>query len=336
LEADLLAGQAAFEPCFRGASVVFHTASPFLTANVTNPLTQLVAPAVQGTLAVMAAAAAAGTVRRVVLTSSVAAVRSAKDPRVGYCFSEGDWNTLSSIDGGDAMDHYQYSKTAAEREAWAFVGSPAGVASGLELATVLPSFLVGPPRTARVDSESLANMAAVLRGEVGAIELESVRACFMRGAFIRSVHVAKRSLREPSLNRRAFAIVSFSKVPPRGDTAMADVRDVAKAHLAAAFTPNAKGQRFIVSTTAAVTRDAVLLAAQAALPQVLVAAPAGPPVAPAAPAAAPIFCSKTFGLLGLELTRPEASLAEMATAMLALGAVAPKLRSDSGAELREL
>jgi len=64
----------------------------------------------------------------------------------------------------------RYSKTLAEKAAWAFVGSERAVhaASGhrLELATILPSFIIGPPRTPRVDSESLANMAALLEGRL--------------------------------------------------------------------------------------------------------------------------------------------------------------------------
>jgi len=163
-EADLLKGKESFAPCFEGATYVFHVASPFTTSKVGDPMAQLVKPAVEGTRAVMTAAAEAGTVKRVVLTSSIAAVRSAKDSRTDKCFNEDDWNTVSSIESGDTIDHYQYSKTAAELEAWDFLKTPAG--AGLELATILPSFLVGPSLAQRIDSESLANMAAVLHGQV--------------------------------------------------------------------------------------------------------------------------------------------------------------------------
>ena len=163
-EADLLKGKESFAPCFEGATYVFHIASPFTTSKVGDPMAELVKPAVEGTRTVMTAAAEAGTVKRVVLTSSIAAVRSAKDSRTDKCFNEDDWNTVSSIESGDTHDHYQYSKTAAELEAWDFLKTPAG--AGLELATILPSFLVGPSLAQRIDSESISNMAAVLHGQV--------------------------------------------------------------------------------------------------------------------------------------------------------------------------
>ena len=58
-------------------------------------MAQLVEPAVEGTLAVLKAAASAGTVERVVLTSSVAAVMGGVGDKDG-CFNE-DGALLSSV-----------------------------------------------------------------------------------------------------------------------------------------------------------------------------------------------------------------------------------------------
>ena len=46
-EADLL-DEGAFDECVTGASCVFHTASPFVTSNITDPDRELIAPALNG------------------------------------------------------------------------------------------------------------------------------------------------------------------------------------------------------------------------------------------------------------------------------------------------
>jgi hypothetical protein len=48
------------------------------------------------------------------------------------------------------------SKVVAEREAWRLAA-----AQQLQLSSILPSFIVGPPRTPRTDGESLRNMRQV-------------------------------------------------------------------------------------------------------------------------------------------------------------------------------
>ena len=96
---------------------------------------------------VLRAAAKAGTVKRVVLTSSFAAVgygsrkSSAEEP-----FTEEDWTDDGNPDGnswGPQVTPYFKSKTLAERAAWDFVrNDPAG--KKLELAVVNPTWIMGP------------------------------------------------------------------------------------------------------------------------------------------------------------------------------------------------
>ena len=127
LEADLL-DEGAFDGCVAGARYVFHTASPFVTNNITDPGLQLIGPALNGTRNVF------GSIRRavergappprVVLTSSIAALLGRPDDKAG-CFDESDWNLSSRPEGnpqGDGLDMYRYSKVAAEREAWRLLG----------------------------------------------------------------------------------------------------------------------------------------------------------------------------------------------------------------------
>jgi NAD(P)-dependent dehydrogenase (short-subunit alcohol dehydrogenase family) len=64
---------AGFAAAFAGCAVVMHTASPFVTRRVRDAERELIAPALEGTRNVLRAAGEAGTVGRVVLTSSLAA-----------------------------------------------------------------------------------------------------------------------------------------------------------------------------------------------------------------------------------------------------------------------
>ncbi|MEV0338296.1 aldehyde reductase [Nocardia sp. NPDC050713] len=117
-----------------GCAYVLHVASPF-PSYVPDDERELVEPAVQGTLRVLRAAAAEPGVRRVVLTSSVAAIAYGHD--VDEVRTEADWSVVERI------PPYQKSKTLAERAAWDFVrGLPAE--RGLELAAVNPGMILGP------------------------------------------------------------------------------------------------------------------------------------------------------------------------------------------------
>lgn len=108
VEADLLADKP-FHKAVLGVDYVFHLASPFFVkADDPDPETSLLKPAVQGTTnlfeAVVAADEAGHRVRRVVLTSSVAALkgRSPTVPKNGKAFTDQDWNETSTIDNGEA------------------------------------------------------------------------------------------------------------------------------------------------------------------------------------------------------------------------------------------
>jgi dihydroflavonol-4-reductase len=71
---DVLGGPEAFAEAVRGCAAVFHTAAPFwMDDRITDPQKQLVDPAEIGTKNVLRACANEGSVKRVVLTSSFAA-----------------------------------------------------------------------------------------------------------------------------------------------------------------------------------------------------------------------------------------------------------------------
>ncbi|MES1197036.1 MAG: aldehyde reductase [Pseudomonadota bacterium] len=117
-----------------GCQYVLHVASPFPTGAPKHE-DELIIPAREGALRVLRAAKAAG-VKRVVLTSSFAAIGYGHPP-MDRPFTEEDW---SVVDGGD-MRAYAKSKTLAERAAWDFIkadGAP------MELAVVNPVGVLGP------------------------------------------------------------------------------------------------------------------------------------------------------------------------------------------------
>jgi dihydroflavonol-4-reductase len=131
-QADLLDPNGYEEPTM-GCSYVIHVASPYILT-VGDPQRDLVDPAVKGTLAVLEAARRAGTVRRVVFTSSFVAVQGKPEGRV---FTEADWNTEASL----THQSYNYSKTMAERAAWDFVESER---PAFDLVSVNPTVVIGP------------------------------------------------------------------------------------------------------------------------------------------------------------------------------------------------
>jgi nucleoside-diphosphate-sugar epimerase len=117
-----------------GCQYVLHVASP-LPASAPKHEDELIVPAREGTLRVLRAARDAG-VRRVVVTSSFAAIGYGHEQRVKP-FDETDWTDLN---GGD-VTAYPKSKTIAERAAWDFLKKEGG---GLELAVVNPVAVFGP------------------------------------------------------------------------------------------------------------------------------------------------------------------------------------------------
>ena len=99
-----------------GSDYVVHTASPFLLSFKSED--ELVKPAVDGTTAILQACKA-NKVKRVVITSSIAAVYNCadEDAPADNTFDESKWTDLNSASGSSP---YNKSKTLAEKAAWTF------------------------------------------------------------------------------------------------------------------------------------------------------------------------------------------------------------------------
>jgi len=131
--ADLTA-DAGWAEAVAGCDYVEHIASP-LPVGVPKHDDELIVPARDGALRVLAAAHAAG-VKRVVMTSSTAAICYGMTT-ASQTFTEADWSDLSS------PDTYAYvkSKTIAERAARDWMAAHPG---SMEFVTINPGMVLGP------------------------------------------------------------------------------------------------------------------------------------------------------------------------------------------------
>lgn len=128
-----------YEASMEGCELIYHTASPF-TTDVKDPQKELIDPAVKGTANVLNSANNVSSVKRVVVTSSCAAIYTDAIDTVnapGGKITEEIWNTTASID----YQPYSYSKTLAEKKAWEIAKSQ----DRWDLITINMSLVLGPP-----------------------------------------------------------------------------------------------------------------------------------------------------------------------------------------------
>jgi len=156
-KADLMA-DAGWADAAAGCSHLAHVASP-LPVGVPREANELIAPARDGALRALKAARDAG-VRRVVMTSSVAAISYGHGPGE-HRLTERDWTRLD-VPG---IPPYVQSKTIAERAARDWVAREGG---GLEFCTVNPSVVLGPVASADY-SASVSLVQSLLKGQVPAL-----------------------------------------------------------------------------------------------------------------------------------------------------------------------
>ncbi|KAI0056657.1 D-lactaldehyde dehydrogenase [Artomyces pyxidatus] len=204
--------EGAFDEAVKGVDLVEHTASPF-HFNVKEP-DDLIVPAVRGTVGILESVKKYGSnVKRVVITSSCAAVlKPSAEPAV---WDESSWNDPAIEEvkekgaGAPPMIIYRASKTLAEKSAWEFYEKNKSTV-GWDLAVLNPPFVFGPPIH---DVPSLRGLNTSMQDLYNTVVLGT-----------------KDSAAMASIN-----------------SAWIDVRDLAKAHLLAAETAGAGGERIIVS-----------------------------------------------------------------------------------------
>lgn len=212
-----------------GIEVVLHTASPF-HFNITDPQKDLIDPAVIGTTGILKAIAkSAPGVKRVVITSSFAAILDASkinDPSA--TFTEKSWNPVTIEDiHKDSATAYRASKKLAEKAAWDFVNDKSNNAK-FDLVTVNPPMVFGPVvhHLASLDTINTSNE--------------------------RIVALAQGKWKEA--------------VPPTGVSNWVDVRDVARAHILAFEKPEIGGHR-LFTTAGSYSNRGILDAARKNFPE---------------------------------------------------------------------
>jgi len=147
-----------YKEAMEGCELVYHTASPF-TLEVKNPQKELIEPAVNGTENVLNSATEVASVKRVVLTSSCAAIYTDAIDTInapGGKLTEDIWNTTASLD----YQPYSYSKTLAEKKAWEIAESQ----TKWDLVAMNPPGIFGPPLNPHNTTSESMNILKMLGG----------------------------------------------------------------------------------------------------------------------------------------------------------------------------
>jgi len=127
--------EGSFDEAIDGSHYVMHTASPYVLT-VNDPQTELIDPAVNGTLTVLRSCSKFN-VKKVILTSSMAALTDHPVKK----YTEEDWNELSSL----KRNPYYYSKMLAERSAWDYVKEKTDNGEEcFKLIVINPFVVIGP------------------------------------------------------------------------------------------------------------------------------------------------------------------------------------------------
>ncbi|XP_059665335.1 phenylacetaldehyde reductase-like [Cornus florida] len=129
--------EGSFDAMVDGCQGVFHTASPFYRG-VTDPEAELIDPALKGTLNVLGSCARAQSVKRVILTSSIAAVAFNRRPRTPDVVVDETWFSDPEVCKESKL-WYVLSKTLAEDAAWKFVKE-----RGIDMVAINPAMVIGP------------------------------------------------------------------------------------------------------------------------------------------------------------------------------------------------
>lgn len=175
----------AFAEAMQGCDVVFHTASPVMLA-ARDPQAELVDPALLGTRYVLETVQKNHTVRRVVLTSSCAAIcGDNQDIRTTPhgVLTEAQWNHSASLD----HNPYAYAKRVAEQYAWETMHAQ----DRWDLVSINPSVVMGPSVQAASQAESVHFMKKLVDGSMrhgvpsmgmGVVDVRDVALAHMRAA----------------------------------------------------------------------------------------------------------------------------------------------------------
>ncbi|KAK4049955.1 hypothetical protein OIV83_003779 [Microbotryomycetes sp. JL201] len=201
--------EGAFDEAVKGVDGIAHTASPF-HFNVQDPHKDLINPAVNGTQSILKSASKEPKVQRIVITSSFASIVNPRDPV--HTYNEEEWNEYSPKQveqhGKDTEPSQSYRASKVLAEKSAWKFVKDND-STFDLVTICPPLILGPIIHDCTDPKSLNTSCAGFNA-------------FLQG------------------QKKPEDAESFAGF-------YVDVRDVAQIHVDALTTPEAGGNRFIVS-----------------------------------------------------------------------------------------
>jgi len=191
-----------------GVDAILHVASP-IRSTFEDSERDLLRPAVDGMLQLLRAADQFPTIKRIVITSSLATVvDSTKGLRPDYIYTENDWSPVTWSEAKETKNWglaRAASKTFAERAAWEFFRA-SGSSHPYDLVTLCPSLILGPS---------------------------------MKPA---------RTVQDISGSLRLFwSGISQQTLPPTMYPSYIDVRDLARIQRLALQLPDLGGQRYLIS-----------------------------------------------------------------------------------------
>ena len=232
--ADLTA-DAGWDEAAEGCDYVLHVASPLGVAEPKDP-DELIVPAREGARRAVSAAIKAG-VKRVVLTSSVAAT-STGPGRPDSLSDETQWTDLSNPKVGA----YGRSKTIAEKTAWEVIEAAGGPTT---LATVNPTLVLGPVLSGDY-SESVQVVERLVSGRVPGIPRLGFNIVDVRD--VADLHI--RAMTAPKAGGQRF-------IAAGAWAWMADLAALAKARLGAdgARVPTRKVPDFVIRLAGLFDKD---------------------------------------------------------------------------------
>ncbi|TFK50268.1 NAD-P-binding protein [Heliocybe sulcata] len=198
----------AYDEAVKGVDIIAHIASPTHWQPKDNEK-DILLPAINGTKNIVSATKLEPKIKRVVFTSSFAAVADPRTPPpAGKVYTSDDWNPITYEEGKNSTEPrwtYQASKALAEKTFWDFQKTEKPSWSG---SVIAPIATYGPPQNPVKDIKSI-NMS-------NQYFLAMANGTFKQG------------------------------VPAIGFPYCVDVRDVALAHVKAVELDVAKGQRYLL------------------------------------------------------------------------------------------
>ncbi|KAJ4711584.1 cinnamoyl-CoA reductase 1-like [Melia azedarach] len=130
-----LVEERSFDSAVEGCQGVFHTASPVIFSS-NDPQADIIDPAVKGTLDVLRSCAKVHSIKRLVFTSSVAAIVQNGTPRTLDLAIDETWFTNSAY-CKESKKWYPLSKTLAEEAAWKLAKE-----NGIDLIAIHPGAVI--------------------------------------------------------------------------------------------------------------------------------------------------------------------------------------------------